>query len=347
MNDILPVAWSGFSSVYLEPGLLLSVMKASGRYEEWMQTHFINLDASVYQTGSLIYRDGYIKLFYESTRPEMLHSFFAMQPWPAVHRDSVAERAVSDLAAERYVLLDLDEFHIPGTYYAGRVHYWRRFLLYGYDRSKELFYAASHNRFAQLKPFAIPRPLLEQAADPPQGREDIANASLQQGISLRLKQGMLEHIPYHPYAIYRQLLDYHDTPYTRLSRCTSREQTQDVYGLSLYDLVIDRLKLGLHYLEKADYRVLGMLAEQKAGLAGRLELLKQRYPSFAATGFIEEYQAMSERAGELLRLMLRFGSADDASRRKAWQKIIDGIRWMQQRDRQGVDRLIDCLEQLE
>lgn len=346
MTKTLPVAWSGFSSVYLEPGLLLSVIQASGRYEEWMQTHFINLYASSYQTGSLIYRDGYLKLFYESTRPEILHSFFEMHPWPAVYRDFVAEGVTSELASDRYVMLDLDEFHIPGTYYAGRVHYWRRFLFYGYDQSKELFYAASHNRFTQLKPFAIPRALLEQAADPAEERKNIANSSPSQGMSLRLKQGMLEHIHYHPYTIYRQLVDYRDTPYTRQGRRTPRERTQDVYGFALYDLVIDRLELGLQYLEKADYRVLGMLAEQKAGLADRIGMLAQRYPSFADTSLIEEYRAMSDQAGELLRIMLRFGSAEDAARRKAWTEIIDGIRLMQQRDREGTARLIDCLEQL-
>lgn len=346
MNKMLPVAWAGFPGVYLEPSLLLSIMKASGRYENWIQTNFINLYASVYETGDLIYRDGYLKLFYESTRPELLNSYFEKQAWGPDASSAIAKRLNDELEAERYVLLDLDEYHIPGTYYAGRVHYWRRFLFYGWDGEQEAFCAASHNRFTQLKEFQIPSRLLERAVFVDGPKESIPNASPAQGMSLRLKRGLLQEIPYQPDRIWRQLIDYRSARYIRQNSRSARERTTDTFGPALYDLIIDRLALGLNNLEKMDYRVFGMLAEQKAGMAERLEFLSSQYPRADLIDLVREYRRMAGEAEQLLRLMLRFGSADDESRRKAWGDIMNAVRRMQQCERSALDRLISRLEQI-
>lgn len=47
---------------------------------------------------------------------------------------------------------------------------------------------------------------------------------------------------------------------------------------------------------------------------------------------------MAGEAEQLLRLMLRFGSADDESRRKAWGDIMNAVRRMQQCERSALDR---------
>ena len=115
MNKMLPVAWAGFPGVYLEPSLLLSIMKASGRYENWIQTNFINLYASVYETGDLIYRDGYLKLFYESTRPELLeHPISRRRLGGRTPHLQSPRGSTMSWKTERYVLLDLDEYQYPG-----------------------------------------------------------------------------------------------------------------------------------------------------------------------------------------------------------------------------------------
>mgnify|MGYP007005743626 CR=1 FL=1 len=340
MNQRLPIAWKGFSTLYLEPGLRLSILKASGEYEEWMQMNFINLYASEYQTGGLIYKDGYLKLFYESTRPAVLRSFFRERAWRKEFCGHAAEALACELADGGYVLLDLDEYHVPGTYYAGRVHYWRRFLIWGVEENS--FLASSHDRFARLASFRIPRAVLETAAGV--RGEKIPNASPEPGVTLWLKRGLFRRIAYEPYAVYRQLAQYQHANNVQHTVHADGAKTVDSFGFAFYDRWIDRLALGVDNLEKVDYRALGMLAEQKEGLAGRLEYLSLRLPCRLLESSAREYRAMAAEARRLLGLMLRFASAGQETHRQVWGDLVNSIRRIQLRDRAVTRKLVCSLE---
>lgn len=333
----LPIALKGFSALYLEPALRLAILKASGAFDDWLSMNFIHLYASEYQTGSLIYRDGYCKLFYESTRPAVLHSFFHETDWPAA--DTVSDALAETLAGGDYVLLDLDEYYIPGTYYAGRVHYWRRFLFWGWE--EDGFLALSHNRFAQMAEFHIPRAVLSMAAA--QGGQ-MPNGSVRPGVALRRKEGLFQRIVYRSYDVYRQLAEYYHADMVQHTVHSDGARTVDTYGFALYDRLIDRLALGRYGLEKVDYRALAMLAEQKEGLAERLEVLCRRESRQVPDHLAGAYRTMGEEARQLLGMMLRYASAELEIRARVWEDAADSLRRIQHRDHSVTGQLLRWLE---
>ncbi len=333
----LPIALKGFSALYLEPALRLAILKASGAFDDWLRMNFINLYASEYQTGSLIYRDGYCKLFYESTRPAVLHSLFRETDWPMA--DAVSDALTETLAGGDYVLLDLDEYHIPGTYYAGRVHYQRRFLFWGWE--EDGFLALSHNRFAQMAEFCIPRAVLSKAVV---RNGQVPNGSVRPGVALRRKEGLFQRIVYRPYDVYRQLAEYYNAHMVQHTVHSDGGRTVDTHGFALYDRLIDRLALGRRGLEKVDYRALAILAEQKEGLAERLEVLCRREARQVPNDLAGAYRTMAEEVRRLLGMMLRYASAEPEIRGRVWEDAADSLRRIQHRDHSVTGQLLRWLE---
>ena len=333
----LPIALKGFSALYLEPALRLAILKASGAFDDWLRMNFINLYASEYQTGSLIYRDGYFKLLSASTRPAVLHSLFRETDWPMA--DAVSDALTETLAGGDYVLLDLDEYHIPGTYYAGRVHYQRRFLFWGWE--EDGFLALSHNRFAQMAEFCIPRAVLSKAVV---RNGQVPNGSVRPGIALRQKEGLFQRIVYRPYDVYRQLAEYYNAHMVQHTVHSDGGRTVDTHGFALYDRLIDRLALGRRGLEKVDYRALAILGEQKEGLAERLEVLCRRESRQVPNDLARAYRTMAEEARRLLGMMLRYASAEPEIRGRVWEDAADSLRRIQHRDRSVTGQLLRWLE---
>ena len=346
MDKQLPVAWNDIPSVYLHPALLLSIMKASGQYENWLHMNFINVYASVYEKGDLLCRNGYLKLFYESTAPQELHSFFRIKEWNVWSISAVEKNIYATIDENEYVLLDLDEFYIQGTYYYHRVHYFRRFLFWGYHKEKAIFYTISHDKFTKLSNFYIHKENLLEALVGRLDGEKIPNGSNSIGLSIKLKTGLFQQIPYNPYSIYLQLLKYHDGyQITRATR-TDDADTTDYFGFILYDLLIDRIQQSLKNIVKYDYRAIGMLVEQKAGLARRLEYLSKQTGCNTFDSSIYEFRVMSEDARKILLQLLRYGSSDDNVRQRVGDICIKKLQEIREKDRLTVDKLLISLENI-
>lgn len=162
MRIMLPIVPEG-GHLYLQSDILHSLLKTKITDEIWSGRPIQYV--RVFHQGPLIYTNGYVKIYNETDRPDRINRYFNITNPDCTDVKSITEVVVHGLKEGYYVQLNLDEYLIEKTYFSGRVHYCRNFLVYGFDDQKREIYAASHDRNTRYTVFVLTYKLLDEIYD--------------------------------------------------------------------------------------------------------------------------------------------------------------------------------------
>lgn len=254
MAFLLPVCTERYSNIYLEPAILLSILNTSAAAVTPID--MIIQYAQIEYQGTLIYKNGYVRVFDQFTSLDNLYSYFDVDLMKLGKGciDSILEA----IQMHRYVLIELDEFYINGMYFFHRSHYFRKFMFYGFDFQTKQLMSYTHNRFGCFDNINFSFPMLTYAVESSL-QEAGFNRDWQCGRMVSLKNQISKPI-YNfadlcvKYLTEREelLLDNNDRPISKR-----------LYGPLIYSAVIDALQKKQENLELTDYRCISMLTQNK------------------------------------------------------------------------------------
>lgn len=259
-----------YHNTYLEPALLLAVLGVKPKFEKWYYDTIYYQYACIYREGELIYRDGYLKVYDAVTASGILERFLDIQVIENMDSCNNWTNVIVDwFKAGKYVIIDFDEYYIKNTYFYGRCHYYRKFLLFGYDEDRNIFFACSHDKHAKLVEFKISGDLVETLSRREKDYEKGINNS---GAKCRILR---------PISNMEQICDCSFNLEIVLNNiCLTRpeitkQKYEDsyyvkVYGDKVFDAITYRLELLKENIVKLDYRCFRMLSLNKAFLANRI-----------------------------------------------------------------------------
>ena len=303
MKHMLKVNEDNISNIYIMPCLLLSILLKDEKYWPWYFSEFFMLCAGVYEKGGLVYHDGYVKVFYFATDLNVLNSFFQVTRKKTGNPDEIITEIIKQLQDGSHIILDLDEFYVKDTYYYNRVHYYRKFLVYGYDTKENIFYAKTQDKFTVLRTFHLSFSALYAMLERHNGTKDRVNFDGYVVYAYKRK-------PYTGNQM-RGVKEIYEKQFERYFRCNSRrvvncrEDITYYYGFGVYDSVAEAFRARLENIEKIDYRALAVMADHKKKVAERLQYFQNQ--TGAAGLFKEEitrYTKMEHRLLEAMKSIL-------------------------------------------
>lgn len=343
MKKLLPINEKTISNIYLLPCILLSILLKDEKYHEWYMSQFIQLCAGKYQSGELIYRHGYVKVFYEATQICFLESLFYVDKTNKISSYNAIQYIINTIEQNAYTVLDIDEYYIENTYYFNRVHYYRKFLVYGYDAKSQILYLKSHDKFTNYKTFIITYQHLESILK--------KHAETSERINF---DGFLFSI-YQPHNFYKKIspinLFYEQyyayingKPYLLLENQPNVIYT---YGIKIYEQIMEAFQLRLNNLEKIDYRALALIAEHKRKLAERLEWLQGKLGNKNMfQNQIKEYFLLEKEMKTGMNYMLHPYGIDIKRKKMIFKHLLDTLANIKKQDEIISQAVLDKLKKL-
>ena len=251
---MLPIVPEG-GHLYLQSDILHSLLKTKITDEIW-SGRLIQY-VRVFHQGPLIYTNGYVKIYNETDRPDRINRYFNITNPDCTDVKSITEVVVHGLKEGYYVQLNLDEYLIEKTYFSGRVHYCRNFLVYGFDDQKREIYAASHDRNTRYTVFVLTYKLLDEIYDA--GIEGLPNQAHNRCQYIRLND-RLENDEAFQYSETKWKTDIERHLKDRVVSGADEDSVYtDLYGPSRFEAIFRALEQLKYNLEKTDYRIFIML----------------------------------------------------------------------------------------
>ena len=344
---ILPLETQQVPCIYLEPCLLLSMLLPKDKDKLWYMTHFIQLCAGVYSEGDLIYNNGYSKVFFEDTSPDMLRDFFLVTTIDeaTLHAEQnmafYIRQAIDDT---RYCIIDVDEYYITGTYYANKVHYYRKFLIYGYDKDRQCFYAMSQDRMTVYRTFELTFQLVNYLLHLPVNNKQVVNFGRNR---IAFYKPLLKKIMEMDIHTAATCLTYSLIRYCRNERlqstvtCDSNTKISFYYGTDIYALIINSIMLRIENIEKMDYRAIRVMLEHKAYLEARLKFLQEYTGDYnLLSDEIHIYEDLQKQLKAVLFIFLRPYRLNLEKRKQEFQSVIQTLMGAQELEVKAMRQLL-------
>ena len=287
----LPLNTCLYSNIYLESAIFMSIIMTKNNSYDWLLLNLPLQFVRVYIKGDLIYNDSYIKVLDHSLSYENINKYISILPYSDTELITV-KQIYNNITEGLYTVVDLDEFYIPDTYYYKRVHYFRKFLICGFNYSSSVFYAYSHDKFTKFKEFSIHKNLLENVILKSLSNIDAANKNEYKAYVLSLNRDV-NFKEFTAEAAYESLksLKENKTEFKIIKSCIISE---DIYGSKKYDILIRGMNDYMRNLEKLDFRFLGMLAYNKKIISDFLFKLNEFYKSARLEKISSDFSEMSK-----------------------------------------------------
>lgn len=275
-NNILEVNAEQYGNVYLMPAILISILSTSKDANLWLMENCPEQYVRNHNRCDLIYRNGYIKIYDEMTRPGYLLDYLDIKLMAEnLYRSpSVAKHLMKAIDRQEYIVLDLDEYYIEHTYFFNRRHYYRKFLINGYDKQAGIVRAYSHDERTVYRPFCLSMRDLPHIIQKGNQILDTANRFAYGSLIIRKNPSCGSFA----FSLHRFLY--------RLNLCLENRKVEvrsdsgeilytDLYGFQMYDVIVEKIRLLKENIVQLDYRVFSMVEQRLARMADTIDYLKQ------------------------------------------------------------------------
>ena len=343
MKVILQVKNNGFSKIYLEPCIYLSILSTIPEYNEWALSNFMVLCAGKYEKGDLIYRNGYVKIFYHTTRIDTLRNWFNINYYSTnITATEVLSYIKNEILHRKYIIIELDEFFITNTYYFNRHHYYRKFLIYGFDSNKELFYTMSHDKNTNYSYFELESDQIYNIYKYQSERNDIPNKGPIAIQSLCIKKEFNC-----TFSLDHYLNQFNDMLYNKKVVFNS-DLKQNItstfyYGIQMYDIMKEAYNAAIYNMEKIDFRALGILAEHKMHMIERLLLIIDKTDKQELMPYTYLYKDLRQEAMSLMLLIIRQYKENFEKKHNAIVSIVSGLERIKCKEKLALEEIIQIL----
>lgn len=144
-------------SSYPSLSLRLCAILTSNDYNEWFMNNFINLKSYIDFENPDNIRLSYIDYEFDSV---INYKHFSIDKLDNINVISILIDSINN---NQYIIIFLDEFFLPIKNKYQKIHFVHPQLIYGFDNSKEVFYAVGNNKVNEQQMFEIDYKLLEES----------------------------------------------------------------------------------------------------------------------------------------------------------------------------------------
>lgn len=342
ISNNLEVNAEQYGNIYLLPAIYLSILLTGRNANLWLMENCPSQYVRIHNQCDLIYRNGYIKAYDEMTSLDSLLNYLDVEPMPESFywSPSIADLLIDTIDQKKYIVLDLDEYYIEQTYFYRRRHYYRKFMIYGYDRKACIIKAYSHDEWTRYRPFALDILKLPQIVQLGARRSDTANRFTYRGLFIRRNPSCSVFF----FSPHRFLFRLNSCLENRMVKVYSNKGDllyTDLYGFQLYETIIKKIQLLKQNIVHLDYRVFSILGQHKARMAQTITYLEQAYRIPGLSEIAETYKNLAGQWKKLLLIFLKPYRDHYPERYQSIDEIVQQVTVCKEREKSCLCRLIE------
>lgn len=343
-NNTLEVNAAQYGNVYLMPAILISILSTSKDANLWLMENCPQQYVRIHNRCDLIYRNGYIKIYDEMTRPGYLLNYLDIEPMTEnlCRSASIAEYLIKAVDRQEYIVLDLDEYYIEHTYFFNRRHYYRKFLIYGYDKQTGIIRAYSHDERTVYRPFFLNMHDLPRIIREGNQRPDTANRFVYEGLLVR-KNPSCGPFEFSPRRFLHRLNSCLENRMVKVCADSGSILYTDLYGDQIYDIITEKIRLAKENIIQLDYRIFSMLEQRQSRMAQAIDYLQQYFQVPGLEKIAGSYRNLAGQWKNILLIFLKPYRTHYPERYRSLDEMIHQISTYKETEKNCLNDLIKRL----
>ena len=325
MGDIVLPVTEPFIKSYMHHSICFSIIDLTNISEKnWFSSNFINLkcpkDLPLNRGAAIDFKH---ETFYSAYDP-LLHIQNVHKNLIEKYKGGIVDFLIDRVDEQNYVELMVNEYYIPGTSSYLKYDFTHNIFIYGYNKREQYFYARhmKHDLFQDAKlEFEVVAKSFEHAIDTKgwNGYSKVYTKSIPQ-------------YKFNPTRFQRFVEDY----------LHSRDQYGEadvVYGLKVYDLVVDYFKKLDQGLTTSDIRVLHCLWEHKKSMSYKVNYLSSQKIMAIDKERLHQFEEIENDALKLRNLHLKKIIVNEKN--ACFEDIVKKILELKEKELHLYDRFIE------
>ncbi|UNK18917.1 BtrH N-terminal domain-containing protein [Paenibacillus sp. N3/727] len=339
MEKALPVTYPAIDA-YNNIANVLSIIQGDHRVAEWLHSHFIQL----YHDKS--FEDGFTLSFYApyliKTCPwldtQIVHKRIVEKGW-----DDITRFLIDCIDSGCYVILIVDQFYIPNSFYYQTSHRPHELFVYGYHLGNEEFYISDNFASGKYKRLACSFGDMRTAYTKLLPEMELNYNDYNGTMFVLSKKELAEPIPFHLQLVVHQLEDYLHAKDSSASDQTlyAHYKPNRSYGLQCYSNLIKYVGHVCDCQEYLDIRPFHVIYLHKKQMCSRIEFMQTKVDLLSGEDLKSHFSELEKTSLITRNLVMKYNFSNDPSLKTG---IIDQLETIVSIEKLIVPQLIEQIK---